>query len=366
MPWSAEWPIGGWSSGDAMPQPRSAPDPGRGDAMPQPRSAPDPGRENAMTQRRSAPDAARPRPDPGRTQAAARLPARIAFLGFGLIGGSIALALRETRSAARLVAWTPAGIGPAEGLRRGLLDEVATSDAGAIDGAGLVILAGPPLAVLRTLDDLAGPLRDQIAADATITDVASTKQLIAESAAAARLPYVGGHPMAGRETTGVSSATGDLFVDRPWVVVPTQSSRPEDVNRVEALATAVGARPMRMAADEHDAAVAAISHLPLLIAAALAESVAGSADGASTWATARLLAASGWSDMTRLARGDPDMGAGILATNASAVSARLRDVRRALHTWIELLEDGAQPGDAGVLRERLRAAREALEREPGA
>jgi prephenate dehydrogenase len=70
--------------------------------------------------------------------------------------------------------------------------------------------------------------------------------------------------------------------------------------------------------------------------------------------------------MTRLARGDPDMGAGILATNASAVSARLRDVRRALHTWIELLEDGALPGDAGVLRERLRAAREALEREPGA
>jgi prephenate dehydrogenase len=312
-----------------------------------------------MTQPRSASDSAR-------AQAAARLPARIAFLGFGLIGGSVALALREAACAAQLVAWTPAGTGAAEGLRRGIVDEVAPSDAMAIDGAGLVVLAGPPLAVVEQLGALAGPLRERIAEGATITDVASTKALITEAASASRVPFVGGHPMAGWEATGVASATGDLFVGRPWVVVPNEWARPADIERVEALASAVGARPMRMGADEHDAAVAAISHLPLVLAAALAESVAGSPAGASSWPAARVLAATGWSDMTRLARGDPEMGAGILATNASAVSTRLSDLRRALDAWIELLDSGAGRGDSAVLRERLRAAREALVREPEA
>jgi prephenate dehydrogenase len=304
--------------------------------------------------------------DPARAEAAARLPSRIAFLGFGLIGGSIALAVREAGCAARLVAWTPDGTGPAQGLRRDILDEVATSDAEAIAGAGLVILAGPPLAVVQTLRKLGGSLRERIAADATITDVASTKGLLAEAAAASRLPFVGGHPMAGRETTGVESATGDLFIDRPWVVVPNEWARPADVDRVEALAATVGATPVHMAADDHDAAVAAISHLPLVLAAALAESVAGSPEGASTWPVARPLAATGWTDMTRLARGDPEMGAGILATNAPAVSARLRDVRQALDAWIEHLDTATGEVDAGAIRERLRAARESLVSEPDA
>jgi prephenate dehydrogenase len=305
-------------------------------------------------------------PDAARAEAAARLPSRIAFLGFGLIGGSIVLALREAGCTARLVAWTPSGTGPAEGLRRGNLDEVATSDAGAIAGVGLVILAGPPLAVVETLRRLGGPLRKRIAPDATITDVASTKGLLADTAAASRLPFVGGHPLAGRETTGVKSATGELFVDRPWVVVPNEWARPADIDRVEALATAAGATPVQMAADDHDAAVAAISHLPLVLAAALAESVAGSPEGASTWPAARPLAATGWSDMTRLARGDPEMGAGILATNADAVADRLRAARRSIDAWLAMLETGGQGPDAGLLRTRLEAAREALLADPEA
>lgn len=305
-----------------------------------------------------------PATDAARAAAAARLPDRIVFLGFGLIGGSIALALREAGSAARLVAWTPNGDGPAEGLRRGMLDEAPASAASAVAGAGLVILAGPPLAVVAALDDLARPLRAHLADDATITDVASTKQLITTSASARELPFVGGHPMAGRETTGVASATADLFVDRPWVVVPIEPSRQMDVKRIEALALAVGARPVHMAADAHDAAVAAISHLPLVLAAALAESVAGSPEGGSTWPAARTLAATGWRDMTRLALGDPEMGAGILATNAGPVAERLRALQGALHAWLELLSAGNGSVDAGEVRDRLDAARGALEGEP--
>src|SRR5262245_61581071 len=228
--------------------------------------------------------------DPARAAATARLPARIAFLGFGLIGGSIAAALRTAGSVASLSAWTPDGHGPAEGKRRGLIDAAARSADEAVDGAGLVILAGPPLAVTRALADRATGLWTRLAEDATVTDVASTKGRIVELAEATGLHFVGGHPMAGREVSGVSGATAALFIDRPWVLVPTAAAREVDVDRVAALAGAVGARPIRMTAAEHDAAVASISHLPLVAAAALVEAVALAHESSEEWPLARALA----------------------------------------------------------------------------
>lgn len=297
---------------------------------------------------------------------AARLPSRIAFLGFGLIGGSIAAALRSrSGKGARMTAWTPAGAGPAEGLRRGLLDERAHDPADAIDGAELIVLAGPPLAILDALVRQAAVLRVAAAGGATITDVGSTKRRIVDAASEAGLPFVGGHPMAGRETTGAASASADLFVDRPWVIVRGDAARDTDLERVEALARATGARPLRLDADEHDAAVAAISHLPLVVAAALVEAVTrdrGRGVKATDWPLARSLAATGWSDMTRLAKGDPDMGAGILATNAGAVADRLTSLRGVLDAWIERLERDAP---AAQLRDQLDVARRSLVDEPG-
>jgi len=296
--------------------------------------------------------------DPARIAAAARLPTRIAFLGFGLIAGSIAAALRETGSTPTLIAWTPDGRGPAEGLRRGLIATSARSLDEAIDGAELVILAGPPLAIAGALADGAGAVRARLAGEATVTDVASTKGRILELAEATELHFVGGHPMAGREVSGVEGASATLFVDRPWVLVPARAAREIDVDRVATLAAAVGARPIRMTAAEHDAAVAAISHLPLVAAAALVEAIALSDGGAEDWPPARALAATGWSDMTRLARGDPEMGAGILETNRAAVAARLRAYRDAIDAWLQALE--GTDADAAALRARLEAARDAL------
>lgn len=306
-----------------------------------------------------------------RQAAAAGLPDRIAFVGFGLIGGSVALALREAGSRARLAAWTPDGTGPAEGLRRGLLDAAPGTAAEALDGAALVVLAGPPLAILAALGELAGTLRGALADGATITDVGSTKAVIAATAEALGLPFVGGHPMAGRETTGVGSATADLFHDRPWVIVVPDGTDPRHVERVEALATATGARAARMDAMDHDLTVAAISHLPLIASAALVESVAADA---ARWPDAHRLAASGWRDMTRLARGDADMGAGIIATNVRPIAGYVRAYRDALDAWLSDLEamtDESQPVVPGpqrvaALRARLAAARETLQREPTA
>jgi len=231
--------------------------------------------------------------------------------------------------------------------------------ADAVAAAQLVILAGPPLAILEHLGPGGGAWRRALRDRATVTDVGSTKARIVAAAGAAGVRFTGGHPMAGREATGVQAATGDLFVERPWVIVPGSPAESEDVARVEALARATGARPVRMAADDHDAAVAAISHLPLLVAAALVESVAGSGAGAG-WPAARELAASGWRDMTRLARGDPDMGAGIVATNAPAVADRLRAFRERVDAWLDQLERQEFTPDTGALRDRLDTARAAL------
>jgi prephenate dehydrogenase len=115
-----------------------------------------------------------------------------------------------------------------------------------------------------------------------------------------------------------------------------------------------------MAAADHDAAVAGVSHLPLIAAAALVEAVLGHEDDPrADWPQARALAATGWRDMTRLARGDPDMGAGIIGTNAPAIGARIRDLVTALQEWADLLGPPDGPA-AEEVRDRLRAARDRL------
>jgi len=117
-------------------------------------------------------------------------------------------------------------------VRRGVLDAAPRNPAAALEGAGLVILAGPPMSVLEHLGHLGGPMRDRLASGATITDVASTKAIIVARAEDLGLPFVGGHPMAGRETTGFESATPDLFIDRPWVVVSGEDAARTDIERV--------------------------------------------------------------------------------------------------------------------------------------
>lgn len=273
----------------------------------------------------------------------------LAFLGLGLIGGSVARAALTAGFASQAVAWTPGGRGPRAATADGIA--AAATPEEAIRGADLVVLAGPPLACLELVDLIGGRLRAALAADAVVTDVASTKAVIVERARAAGIRFVGGHPLAGRETSGYGAADPDLLVDRPWVVVPAEPVDAAAEDRVAALATACGARPVRMSAVTHDAAVAAISHLPLVVSAAVVEAMAAEPD----WPVARELAAGGWGSMTRLARGDAAMGAGILATNGPAVAARLRALRAVLDDWLTALSDGA--ADPEILRQRLEAAR---------
>jgi prephenate dehydrogenase len=288
---------------------------------------------------------------------------RLALLGLGLIGGSVARAAH--RAGWHVSAWTPSGDGPRSALAQGAIDLAAGTLREAVGFADLVVLAAPPVACLELLAMLAGAERDGIRGDAVISDVASTKALLAERAAALGLRFVGGHPMAGRETSGFEAGSADLFRDRPWVVVPPAAPDEAAVARVEDLARICGAHPLRMTAAEHDAAVAAVSHLPLVLAAALVEAVAGGPGDPVPpgWPAAAALAASGWASATRLARGDPAMGAGIAATNARPLAAGVRAVRERLDEWLRLLDAGADDlalAEA-ALRERFTAARDRLE-----
>ena len=289
---------------------------------------------------------------------------RVAFLGFGLIGGSVARALREPtrRSDWSIAAWSPSGDGPALGVADGVIDVAAATVADAVRGADMVVLAAPVPACLTLLDELAGGAARDLATNAVITDVASTKAVLLDRANALGLRYVGGHPMAGLESAGFGAGRGDLFVGRPWVVVAGRFADAGDSERVEALARACGAHAIPMAADAHDRAVAGISHLPLVLAAALVEAVALSdiAEHRADWPGAVALAASGWRDTTRLARGDPQMGAGIVATNAAALASRLRELRAVLDRWQAELDRPGGP-DADAIEDWLRAVSSALD-----
>lgn len=301
---------------------------------------------------------------------------RIALLGLGLVGGSIARAVRPLGW--HVAAWTPRGDGPRRALAAGVVDAAPATLGEAVAGAALVVLAAPPSACLDLLDALAGggrggaagggggPPGPSLDPDAVVTDVASIKVSLVARAARNGLRFVGGHPMAGREASGFGAADAGLFRGRPWVLVPPVPD-PADAAataRVAELAEACGALPLSMTAAAHDAAAAAISHAPLVVAAALVEAMAGGPGEPPPpgWADAAAIAAGGWTGATRLARGDPEMGAGIAAGNAGPLAARLRATSARLEEWISLLEaegPGGRPDEA-ALRDRFAAARARL------
>jgi prephenate dehydrogenase len=274
---------------------------------------------------------------------------RVAILGLGLIGGSVARAALAAGSS--VTAWTPGGHGPRAALADGIAAVPSLEDA--VRDVDLVVIAAPPIASIGLLADLAPGGRAEVPATTVVTDVVSSKARIVARARELGLRFVGGHPLAGRETTGYAAADPGLFRDRPWVVVPPQPSDPEALDRVGELVAACGARLTAMDADEHDRAVAAISHLPLLVSAALVEMASGSSD----WDVARALAAGGWAGMTRLAHGDPEMGAGILETNAAEVGARLAILATVLDDWGR---DLSAADAAERLRDRLARTRLAI------
>ena len=264
---------------------------------------------------------------------------RVAIVGLGLMGGSLALALRRARPG-----WTIVGVDRAEAARGRAVELGAVEQAAADLGpADLVVLAVPVLAVRELLPSVAGA-----AADAVVTDLCSTKRQVVAWAAEAGLDLVGGHPLCGRELTGIDAASADLYEGAPWVLTRHDP-------RVEEMVEAAGARAVVMDADEHDRLVAGISHSAFVLSAAYMLACAGSPD----WPEMAALAAGGFRDMTRLAAGDPAMYAGIAATNRDQLAARLDDFDAALARLRSALRG---EGDLRQLLESAQAERRRWER----
>jgi prephenate dehydrogenase len=247
---------------------------------------------------------------------------RIAIIGLGLIGGSLALAIKRGFPDLEVAGSARRRDTAQRAKRMGAIDVDARSAEEAVRGASLVILAAPILAIRPLLEEIA-PVLER---GAVVTDCASTKAEVTRWAAEL-LPetafFVGGHPMAGKEQSGIDAADADLFQGKPWVIAPPAHAPEAAVSTVIGLAQAVGARPIFMDPQEHDSYVAAISHLPLALASAL---FAMSFESAA-WPELAALASSGFRDTTRLASGSPEMAHDIMITNRENV----------LH-WIDRLQ----------------------------
>ena len=248
---------------------------------------------------------------------------KLVIFGVGLIGGSLARGLRERAGVAR--GGRIVGVGrsraSAERARElGVIDDVAAlgDDAqlsAALAGADLVLLAAPVAQTQPLLERIAPFLEEKT----IVTDAGSTKSDVVAAARAALGPrvaqFVPGHPIAGRESSGVEAALPDLYVGRNVVLCPLPENRPEDVARIEALWRATGAVVSTMSDVQHDSVLASVSHLPHLLSFALVERILSAADAARKFS----FAAGGVRDFTRIAASSPEMWRDICLANRNAL-----------------------------------------------
>src|SRR5436309_1060144 len=252
---------------------------------------------------------------------------RVALIGLGLIGGSIGLALHKAKAAQQVVGYD-LGKGVSDRARKvGAIDQAYSTLADAVRGAELIVLATPVGAMRVLLQNLA----TCVTPGAVVTDVASTKvQVIswAEEFLPSSVSFVGGHPMTGKEQSGVEAADASLFQNHIYCLTPTARTRPASVNKVSAFVEALGARVRFLEPAEHDGQVASVSHLPFIASIALVNTVTANP----SWGDASLLAANGFRDMSRLAGGSPEMYRDICLTNSEAITYWLDEYITTLRT----------------------------------
>ena len=272
---------------------------------------------------------------------------KISIHGVGLLGGSIGLALRQRKLAGHVV-----GVGRSrQRLKRaqqlGCVDEYTTDLGDAIDQSDLAVFCAPvrliPDQVLAAADACGNPI--------LMTDVGSTKKQIVEELDG-QLPdhvqFIGSHPMAGSDRSGVEHSSGNLFEERLVIVTPTGRTTESGLEQIEKFWRRLGARVTRMSADDHDAAVAAVSHLPHVVAAALA---------AATPDKHLRIASTGWGDTTRVAAGNSDLWLQILQQNQSNTLMCLDNFAKVLDRF----RDALAKDDAEKILELLEAGKQKRE-----
>ena len=271
---------------------------------------------------------------------------RIVIVGVGLIGGSIAAAVKACDSQVQVYGVDTSQESLDAALAAGALDEAALCDDSVVDSwiaagaADLVILAIPVSAARDWFSRL-----NAAGFDGIVTDTASTKAVITQIAAqelgdTAR--YLPGHPMAGSEVNGFDGARADLFQGAYWILCPSDDTQDEVFLKLHEAFSALGARIISIAREQHDSAVAIVSHVPHMVASSLVELAANHADERRELLR---LAAGGFKDSTRIAAGSPQLWTGIALDNADALSRGLSEMRSILGR----IEEAVRSRDADAL-----------------
>lgn len=253
--------------------------------------------------------------------------AQVAFIGLGLMGGSLALALRG--HCARLQAYDTSEDVVRLARQRGIVDAASQELSEALDGADLIILAAPVCAILDSLKMLG----DQVQGEAMVMDLGSTKVEIVNAmhALPRRFDPIGGHPMCGKENLGLENADAGLFLDAPFALTPLERTSQLMKRVAEELVEACGARLVWLEAETHDRWTAATSHLPYLVAAALTLAVP---------TESQPMVGSGLRSATRLAATHPNMMLDVLKTNRANLLAMMHSLKTQFDQMETWLEDG--------------------------
>ncbi len=240
---------------------------------------------------------------------------RVAIIGLGLIGGSIGLALKKANwREAEIVGYVRRQEVGDLALKLGAVDKFELNLRDTVRGADIVIVATPVLAVREILSQIASDLP----ANSIVTDTASTKlQLMrwAEELLPPAINFIGGHPMAGKEISGIEAAEADLFHNCAYCLTPAPWAKQAAVHTMIDMVRKLGAIPVTIDPEEHDILVAGVSHLPLLLSVALISVTTKNP----SWQKMSKLAASGYRDVTRLASGNPEVNAHICLSNQTAI-----------------------------------------------
>lgn len=279
----------------------------------------------------------------------------IAIVGLGFIGGSLGLALRRAKVDYEIVGHDRDFEIAGQARKRGAVDRAEWNLPAAIRDAGLVIVA-VPLDVLPTVFQQLAP---HLAEGCVVTDTASVKRQVLAWAAESlppRVSFVGGHPMTGKEETGIEHAAADLFLGRAYCLTPPPAAAAGAIELAAGLAEAVGAKPYFLDPAEHDSFAAAVGHLPFLTATALI----GATTGDPAWRDAAPLAASEFDDATRLAGCDPAAYRAICRTNRAAILRWMDVYGEQLAMLRRLIAADATAGEE--LERAFRQAREARDK----
>ena len=276
---------------------------------------------------------------------------QLGLIGCGLMGSSFALALKRAGLVKRVVGFSPSRSTTTLALEMGVIDAIAGSAAEAATGADLVLLAVPVAATEATLR----AIQPVIAATTLVMDVGSTKRDVVHAALQTlgnRLPsFVPAHPICGREVSGVQNALVDLYVGKKVILTPLPETATVQLQQARQLWTALDCIVSEMSPQTHDAAYAAVSHLPHLLAFAMMDSLGAQAEGDQYLS----LAGPGFRDFTRIAAADPVMWRDILLANRDELLAQSRHFQASLHALEKLIA----AGDAVVLQDSIRQASQA-------